>query len=55
MINGAVVGRNTGRGTALYDLEPFVEKHIALGRNADAMHVNLRAEAFNLLNHRTGN
>ncbi len=52
VINGVVVGRNTGRGTPLYDLEPFGEKSIALGRNADAIRVNLRAEAFNLLNHR---
>jgi hypothetical protein len=52
VINGSVVGRNAGRGAALYDLEPFIEKHIALSRNADALHLNLRAEAFNALNHR---
>jgi hypothetical protein len=53
-MNGTVVGRNTGRGTPLYDLEPFVEKRIAFGRtlNDTRTSVNLRAEAFNLLNHR---
>ncbi len=54
VINGAVVGRNTGRGTPLYDLEPFLEKRIGFGRTVDDTRtsVNLRAEAFNLLNHR---
>jgi hypothetical protein len=50
VISGAVVGRNTGRGTAIYDVSPFVGKRIALGR--DRLHANLRAEAFNVLNHR---
>ena len=50
VIDGAVVGRNTGRGAAIYDLEPFVGKRIALG--TERVHANLRAEAFNLLNHR---
>ena len=43
------MGRNTGRGTAIYDLEPFVGKSIALG---ERLRANLRAEAFNVLNHR---
>jgi len=50
VINGAVVGRNTGRGTAIYDLSPFVGKRVMLG--TERLHANLRAEAFNLLNHR---
>jgi hypothetical protein len=50
VINGTVVGRNTGRGTAIYDLSPFVGKRIMLG--TDRLHANLRAEAFNVLNHR---
>jgi Carboxypeptidase regulatory-like domain len=50
VIGGQVVGRNTGRGTAIYDVEPFVGKHIALG--TERLHANLRAEAFNVLNHR---
>ena len=49
VIDGAVVGRDTGRGTAIYDLEPFVAKRFALGERFFA---NLRAEAFNALNHR---
>jgi hypothetical protein len=54
VINGAVVGRNTGRGTPIYDLEPFLGKRISLARRADGKRadVNFRAEAFNLLNHR---
>ena len=50
VINGAVVGRNAGRGTAIYDLEPFVGKRITLV--PERVHANLRAEAFNVLNHR---
>jgi hypothetical protein len=50
VINGVVVGRNTGRGTAIYDLEPFVGKRITLV--PERVHANLRAEAFNVLNHR---
>jgi Carboxypeptidase regulatory-like domain len=54
VINGAVVGRNTGRGFAIYDLEPFVTKSIVLGRKRDDRRtsLNLRAEAFNVINHR---
>jgi len=48
VINGAVVGRNTGRGRAIYDFAPFVEKTFAFGENLRA---RLRAEAFNVLNH----
>ncbi|HTW62377.1 MAG TPA: carboxypeptidase regulatory-like domain-containing protein [Terracidiphilus sp.] len=50
VVDGAVVGRNTGRGTAIYDLEPFVGKSFELG--AERARINLRAEAFNALNHR---
>jgi hypothetical protein len=50
VINGAVVGRNMGRGTAIYDVQPFVGKSFELA--AERVHVNLRAEAFNVLNHR---
>jgi hypothetical protein len=50
VINGVIVGRNTGRGTAIYDLEPFVGKRIRLG--SDRVFAELRAEAFNVLNHR---
>ncbi len=50
VINGVVVGRNAGRGTAIYDLEPFIGKRITLV--PERVHANLRAEAFNVLNHR---
>jgi len=49
VINGVVVGRNAGRGTAIYDLSPFIEKPIALW--GERLHVDLRAEAFNVFNH----
>lgn len=48
VINGVVVGRNTGRGQPIYDFSPFVEKAFSLGENARA---RLRVEAFNLFNH----
>ncbi len=50
VINGVVVGRNTGRGTAIYDVSPFIGKRITLV--TERLHANLRAEAFNVLNHR---
>jgi hypothetical protein len=50
VIGDEVERRNTGRGTPIYDLEPFVGKRIAFG--TERLHANLRAEAFNLLNHR---
>ncbi|MGA7522258.1 MAG: carboxypeptidase regulatory-like domain-containing protein [Acidobacteriaceae bacterium] len=49
VVNGAVIGRNTGRGTPIYTVDPFVGKTIAL---TERVHANLRAEAFNALNHR---
>jgi Carboxypeptidase regulatory-like domain len=49
VINGAVVGRDTGRGRAIYDFSPFVEKEFPL--KADRLRVRARAEAFNILNH----
>jgi hypothetical protein len=50
VINGAVIGRNAGRGTAIYDVEPFVGKRVAIV--PERVYANLRAEAFNALNHR---
>lgn len=50
VIGGAVVGRDTGRGSPIYDLEPFLAKRISLG--SDRVSADLRAEAFNVLNHR---
>ncbi|MGI8772700.1 MAG: TonB-dependent receptor [Acidobacteriaceae bacterium] len=50
VIDGAVIGRNTGRGTPIYDVSPFVERRFVLG--AEWLSANLRAEALNVLNHR---
>jgi hypothetical protein len=49
VINGVVVGRNAGRGNAIYDFSPFVER--AFPFRTDRVHINLRAEAFNVFNH----
>jgi hypothetical protein len=48
LINGVIVGRNTGRGTAVYYFDPYVERDTKLVRS---VHLLLRAEAFNALNH----
>ncbi len=48
VINGAVVGRNAGRGRAIYDVAPFLERPFAFG---ERFRVVVRAEAFNVLNH----
>jgi len=48
VINGAVVGRNAGRGRAIYDFSPFVENAFPVG---ERLHIKLRAEAFNVFNH----
>ncbi len=49
VIDGVVVGRNTGRGRPVYDLSPFIERTFALGSERFAL--RLRAEAFNVFNH----
>jgi hypothetical protein len=49
VIDGAVIGRDTGRGNAIYEVAPFVERAFPLYR--DRVRLNLRAEAFNVLNH----
>jgi hypothetical protein len=49
VINGVVVGRNTGRGTSIYSVDPFVSRIFPLYH--DAVQLDLRAEAFNVLNH----
>jgi hypothetical protein len=48
VINGAVVGRNTGRGTPIYSFDPFLAREFRL---YERLRFNLRAEAFNALNH----
>ena len=49
VIQGAVLGRNTGRGTPIYDAGVFVQRVFALPDRR--WYVSLRVEAFNLLNH----
>ncbi len=47
VINGVVVGRNAGHGKAIYDIAPALERAFGTER----VHVDLRAEAFNVFNH----
>jgi hypothetical protein len=49
VIGSVVVGRNAGRGAAMYDVAPFVERVFVL--RADRAQVTLRTEAFNVFNH----
>jgi hypothetical protein len=49
VIDGVVVGRNTGRGRAIYELSPFLERPFALG--SERLRLVVRAEAFNVFNH----
>jgi hypothetical protein len=49
LIDGVVVGRNTGRGRAIYELSPIIERPFRLGR--ERVQLTLRAEAINVLNH----
>ncbi|MGP8244547.1 MAG: carboxypeptidase regulatory-like domain-containing protein [Bryobacteraceae bacterium] len=49
VINGVVVGRNTGRGRAIYDIAPFVERSFTFA--AERVRLTLRAEALNAFNH----
>ena len=49
VINGVVVGRNTGRGSSIYDVDPFLERAFAFfGEKLSAV---ARVEAFNVFNH----
>lgn len=49
VIGDRVIGRNSGRGTAVYDLSTFVEKRFVL--SGDQTELSFRIEAFNLFNH----
>jgi hypothetical protein len=49
VINGAVIGRNTGHGRPIYDLSPFLERPFTLW--SERVHLDLRMEVFNALNH----
>jgi len=48
VINGAVVGKSTFRGTPTSDVALFIEKRFRLGESKSIM---LRGEGFNMLNH----
>ncbi len=47
-INGVVVGRNVGRGTSIYYVDPFLSRVFSFH---DRLRLDLRTEAFNVLNH----
>ena len=49
VINGAVVGRNTGRGGNIYSVDPFIARNFPIIH--ERVQVDLRAESFNILNH----
>lgn len=49
VIDGAVIGRNTGRGAPVYDLSPFLERTFLLA--GEHLRLTARAESFNVLNH----
>ena len=49
VIDGVVVGRNTGRGHSIYEVSPFLSRAFAL--RSERLHLDLRAEAFNVMNH----
>ena len=48
VIDGVVVGRNIGRGGAIYEVSPFLERTTYLG--GERPNLVLRAEAFNVFN-----
>jgi hypothetical protein len=49
VINGSVIGRNAGRGNGQYSVDPFLSRALPIYR--DRATLDLRAEAFNVLNH----
>ncbi|HWR13677.1 MAG TPA: TonB-dependent receptor [Terriglobales bacterium] len=48
IVDGSVLRRNSGRGDAIFELSPFVERPIRFTENLE---LKLRAEAFNITNH----
>jgi hypothetical protein len=48
VINGVVVGRNTGTGNSIFDIAPFLEREFVF---AEHIRLNGRVEAFNVINH----
>jgi len=49
VINGVVIGRNAGRGTAIYEVSPFLERPFSLG--SERIRIVTRVEALNAFNH----
>jgi hypothetical protein len=49
VVNGVVIGRNTGRGRPVYDVSPFLERSFSLV--TERVNLTLRAESFNVFNH----
>jgi hypothetical protein len=49
VINGEVIGRNTGRGRPIYDVSPFIERPFVFWK--ERARLILRVEALNALNH----
>jgi hypothetical protein len=50
VVNGYVIGRNTGRGRSIYSVDPFIARSFALVPDG-RIQLDLRAEAFNVFNH----
>jgi hypothetical protein len=48
VIDGVVVGRNTGRGTPTYEISPLMERPFRVNEH---LRIEPRIEVFNLLNH----
>ncbi len=48
VINGSVIGRNTGRGNALYDFSLFLEREFRL---TERVRFSVRGEGLNVFNH----
>jgi hypothetical protein len=49
VVNGAVIGRDAGRGKGLYSVDPFLGRAFPLAH--ERVQLDLRAEAFNVLYH----
>jgi hypothetical protein len=49
VVSGAVISRNAGRGHAIYDFSPFIERRFSLG--SDRVSLTLRTDAINVFNH----
>jgi Carboxypeptidase regulatory-like domain/TonB dependent receptor len=49
VIDGRVIARNAGRGGPIYDISPMIERPFV--SPSGRVQINVRAEAFNVLNH----